>query len=379
MFRWPIIFTSKRRWHVWGSQIEFRFPSWRSDLRDMQDTHHRRPGKESLNFYDSAFDATTGEPVHVGMATVEHNYIPEEAALLAMDTSEHKLICARRRYNNAWAVKYGDDEQSFWADIWIYRDYQHGDLNIGDNLQRAHLNYLKRQRELMLEYREKQQQAMLSEGDESEIALLESNDGFGEYTALNWREREVGGLFWQGYDECSTAAKMAQMWLFPLGRGHYLGLRMYRMRVGFVDYQEFEKAFERFTNYILNSMRLQSAPDVHYARLSKGAEVDPSQLAFTDSDAEHWQALNQRLKGGDARFASEKCRQAFWRRDGFSVIAYMLGGIFAFACVVIGAYQFNRWLQVQEYSYGAWLIPAAFIASAVVGRIQKLKARLIRS
>jgi hypothetical protein len=382
MFRWPILLKSRRSWRVWGTQVELCFPSWKSDLNDMMDTRHSSPGAESLNFYDSAYHFRDNLAVHVGMATMENPEIPEELALRTRDGKDRQLVCSRRRYLNAWEVKCGDYSQSFWADVWVYRDFQHGSLFDPENLKQAQLDYLSYYRK-QDENRRQAQTELNDAEDEGEEPFLEYwNEPAPEYVGLNWRFKAIGGYWWQGFDQCTASEKIAQQWFFPLGEGHYLGIRLYRMRVGFTHYVEFESAFERFANYLTDNLKLSPAEPEKLSALQAGRPrpsvnaIDAGQLHYDQARLENWTELDRDLREGK-KLATARSREPFWERYSTSPVLFLVLQAFVIVSIVWGGFRFSHWLEAHELDQYSWSILLVMFGFDIAKRIRKFRDKLI--
>ncbi len=345
----------------------------------MMDTRYSSPGSESLNFYDSAYHFRDNLDVHVGMPTTEYLEIPEEQALRASDGKDRQLVCSRRRYNNAWEVKCGDNSQLFWADVWVYRDFQHGSLFNPDNLKQALFDYLSYYRK---QDENRRQEVLNNAEGEGGLPYWEWDEPEPEYVGLNWRFKEIGGYWWQGFDQCTDSEKIAQQWFFPLGEGHYLGIRLYRMRVGFTDSVEFESAFERFANYLTDNLKLSPAEPEKLSTLQAGRPrpsvnaIDAGQLHYDQARFEHWAELDRDLREGK-KLATERSREPFWERDSIPKVLFLALGAFVVVSFVWGGFRFARWLEVHELDQYSWGILLVMFGFDIVKQIRKLKNKLI--
>ncbi len=354
------------QWRVWGNDLFLNLPSKDSEVVTFVDTRNREPGKESVGFYDDFYDLSTKQPADTD-ETDAGQYLKK---LESLDGERFNLLCTRRRFINTFYPDVFGTIESFFADVWVVRNYHQGDLHQATNLQAAELDWINLSR-----WGESEEES----ADDEDGFLWDSSDDI-LYTGLNWRQRTLNNTEWQIYDEHNNEDVLAQVWLYPLGPNHYLKLRFYRMR--FSRSEQFRNLFIEFCEQVMAATRIEGP---RRTKIEFGQTTTVDAENFTElsvKKAAQWSALNEAIRNN--RFQPElRVLEALPSPEKNSKLnnalfyGILLVGLLAFIFVIIGALNANDWFEEKEIPHAS-IITTVMALCALLWKSVSEKWRALR-
>jgi hypothetical protein len=347
-------------WDIWGTKIEYLSPR-RPCVDDMSlPSKLNLPGQESFSFYDSYFDKSLHLRYDISAELRESIEFP------SFENSQ-SVFYKRQRFSGEW--RYGRDlgSYSFVVQGIVYRDTEGGSFFDPGNLKRAHLRHCES------EYKDSNKK--YEDWLNNATSMIYFRPGF---TALRWRQREVSGQCWQGYDTFNFRCKTGEVWVFPLGDDHYMAIQL-SLRCVHQVFQEYLEKFDRFIESFFDSLNVTYSSALtsnnHAGTTLETSEADvyPAALGYKQDDLTEWQELNsdEGQLNRNLSLASLKQDQLFRLKQNL-IMPGLLVMLFTVLLGVWGGRDALSWLVTKGFPLPSLYFFLGFAYLAIREKIHKM-------
>ena len=379
------IFKSRRSAQLFGTEFSVRFPFQPEEefaVDDMVSGVNLLPGKEHLGFYDYAYDLTANRFVELH-ASFDYSFSINEREdlqpFLEAEVWPSPMLATRCWYRAATRYK----DNYFRCEFWITRSDASRDLREGDHLKNLHQHLLNLDalrfdldresfEETFYDYDDPNEPEFEKEERKQHAWHNHKREQLTRFLGgVNWTTETKGNRRWLGYEEYENKGFRGESWLTPIGPHHYLRVRLY-VDGGLAAKSDF-KAFERYSNGVMESIRVFSSPEVlklpahdHEADVITVAGLDSDSLGIVESAREELEAKtrkDKRLQANAALYDSGSL--GIW-----IIPVYFMIPVFAILFMVNGGFGLAKILEYSDW-LGLFCIFYFFFSGSIGGFLKR--------